>query len=162
MASGRAEQAKIRVVNKSNRQVEIIWIGYTGQLVSYQKLTPNQYLDINTFTNHPWIAVDSVTRDNLHLNHKEIFIVENFSCDVMVGNEKRRVTQADIRIPVFITLPLDSLKMCAIKVVRDLISDVRNINCLELPNVLKSELEKSFEYKHKNCQIVDTVRQSYY
>lgn len=152
-----SNEARIRFINKSNREAEIVWIDFKGQLVKYQLLRPRQFLDVNTYTQHPWIAIDYRTRDNLHLNRKEIFLVENFSCEVMMGNEKRRVTQANIRIPVHITLPLDSLKICAVKVVRDLIKNVNNIERLELPKVLINELKKSFENKNKNIFYNDNM-----
>lgn len=148
-----SSQARVRFVNRSNREAEIVWIDFEGHLLCYRKLLPEHFLDINTFIHHPWIAIDLKTKDNLHLNRKEVFVVEGFSREVMIGNEMKRVTQADIRIPVYITLPLDSLKICAAKVVRDLIGNVKNIEHLELPAVLINDLKQLFEYKSKNMNI---------
>lgn len=154
-SAANTEAAKVKFINKSSRYIEIVWIGYNGQLTRYKCLEPHQFVDVNTYTNHPWIAVDSITRDNLNLNNKEIFVVDNFKCDIKLGTVQRTVTQADVRIPVFITIPLHSLKNCAIRVVRDLIKSTVNINFLELPDILKYELEKSFVYKSKNCNILE-------
>lgn len=110
---------------------------------------------MNTYTNHPWIAIDTATRDSLHLNHKEVFVIENFSRNIRVGNMRRTVTQADIRIRVVITLPLNPLKICAMKAVCDLLRDAQKITLLEIPNNLKYDLKKLFEYKSRNLNIIE-------
>lgn len=144
------ERAKVKFINRTNKRVEVVWLGFSGELILYKVLEPHQFIDINTFTNHYWVAIESVKRDNLHLNNKEIFYVKSFHCIVRQENVERVVTQAEVRIPVIITLPLDTLKTLAIKVVRDLIGSKENIKYLEMPNVLKSELEESFDIKNKN------------
>lgn len=99
--------------------------------------------------------MDTESKDNLYLNHREILIVEKFKHDIKMGNVNRTITQADVRIPVFVTLPVDSLKVRAVKIVRDLIKTVDNIKYLELPHILKCDLEESFNNKLKNCQVTD-------
>lgn len=63
----------LRFVNKTNRNVDVVWVNYEGARVRYKTLSPDQYLDINTFAGHPWIFFDSETGDRMVVQLKEIF-----------------------------------------------------------------------------------------
>ena len=63
----------LRFLNKTNRNVDVVWVNYEGARVKYKTLTPEQFLDINTFAGHPWIFFDSVTGDKMVVQLKEVF-----------------------------------------------------------------------------------------
>lgn len=63
----------LRFVNKTNRNVDVVWVNYEGARVRYKTLNPDNYLDINTFAGHPWIFFDSETGDRMMVQLKEIF-----------------------------------------------------------------------------------------
>ncbi len=66
-------QSFVRFVNRTIRQVDVVWLNYEGIGVHYRSLTPNQWVDVNTYVGHPWIFRDSETGDKLVVQLQEVF-----------------------------------------------------------------------------------------
>lgn len=49
------QPAYIRFKNKTNYNVEVIWINVLNKEKTYCVLQPNKFLDVNTYATHPWI-----------------------------------------------------------------------------------------------------------
>ena len=47
--------AFVRFVNRSSRNVDLIWLGYQHVGVRYKTMPPASHVDVNTFVGHPWI-----------------------------------------------------------------------------------------------------------
>ncbi|XP_059614141.1 protein Vhl [Phlebotomus argentipes] len=59
--------------NTTKRQVEIFWINYSGKLVSFGILQPDQRRRVDTFCTHPWTYKDAVTKENLFVSGQKVF-----------------------------------------------------------------------------------------
>jgi len=49
------QPAFIRFKNNTHYDVEIIWINVNNKEKIYNILSPNNFLDVNTYSTHPWI-----------------------------------------------------------------------------------------------------------
>ncbi len=66
-------QSFVRFVNRTIRQVDVVWLNYEGIGVHYRSLAPNHWVDVNTYVGHPWIFRDSETGDKLVVQLQEVF-----------------------------------------------------------------------------------------
>ena len=124
----------VRFHNKSVWKVDTIWINYEGHHIKYKTLLPGTSYNINTFSTHPWLFIDSETQDRLVVKSKEVFIPEPW----YVQNEE---TPPRIeRTHVYITIPLYSLRQRSLQVVRNNLSQPEDAFKLELPSSLQKEL----------------------
>ncbi|XP_060569230.1 von Hippel-Lindau disease tumor suppressor-like [Ruditapes philippinarum] len=123
----------LRFLNKTNRNVDVVWVNYEGARVKYKTLTPEQFLDINTFAGHPWIFFDSLTGDKMVVQLKEIFEPVAWNSDGNDWPPQRKV--------VNITIPVYSLQECCLMKLRGIVPKDR-INELEITDVLKEDLHK--------------------
>lgn len=52
---GPRQPAFVRFQNKTRYDVEIIWINSDNVEETYTFLAPDNFLDVNTYSTHPWI-----------------------------------------------------------------------------------------------------------
>lgn len=147
------EKAFLRFCNMTKRPVEIIWINFTGSYVRYEVVPHGRFLDINTYKRHPWIAIDHVTKDPLHIEKTFIFYPQT-TREYFQERRPDRVIPPNFetRIRVSITLPIYSLRYACLLTLRNFFQTPDNIDQLGLPNELQSDLERTI--KHRNNQVV--------
>lgn len=58
------QSAYIRIKNGTCFDVEIIWINFNNKEKSYGVLAPNNYVDVNTYSTHPWMFRFAYTHIN--------------------------------------------------------------------------------------------------
>ena len=64
----------VRFINSTGRKVNIVWLNFSGNQVSYGILDENkQLLNMNTFVTHPWIAIDEENKQRMWLNSVDVF-----------------------------------------------------------------------------------------
>lgn len=49
------QPAYIRFKNNTSYDVEVIWINFDNIEKIYCVLSPNNFLDVNTYSTHPWM-----------------------------------------------------------------------------------------------------------
>ena len=103
-----AVKSRVKFINRTDKEIEIFWINYSGQEISYGTLhAPPSSLSAvarDTYVTHPWIVRDCESRQRLWLNSKEVFYPpQPRVIRVAIGpdREQLRVQRANI----FITRP---------------------------------------------------------
>lgn len=49
------QPAYIRFKNNTSHDVEVIWINFNNIEKIYCILPPNKFVDVNTYSTHPWV-----------------------------------------------------------------------------------------------------------
>lgn len=143
------EKAFVRFINGTERDIDIIWINFVGEYIRYNVLSKGTYLDANTYKYHPWIAVDSETKDRLLIGNSFVYnprttreyLQERFPGRVIPEN-------FETRVKVYITLPLYSLRQRCLLALRKQIDNIEKVDSLGLPNVLSADLKTMIDQKH--------------
>lgn len=140
------EKCYIRLVNRTRRTVDIMWIDFGGQFVKFKLLERGQFVDINTYKTHPWFAVDSVTNDSMLLN-KEFTYFPKTPMELLRARPINR-HQIPLRTLVNITLPLYSLLYRCLLEVRDRLRSEDDVESLEITKRLKEDLKKMIKERN--------------
>lgn len=128
------EKCYIRFVNLTNRTIDVIWIDYSGKYINYKSLNPRVYFDSNTFKTHPWIAIDSNTKDRLHINGEPVYYPHSY--------------QLNSRIMIMVTIPLYCLRYRALLKVRSFFKNPEEVEELDMPRVIVDDLKQSIEERN--------------
>ncbi|KAL1513857.1 hypothetical protein ABEB36_003204 [Hypothenemus hampei] len=137
------EKCYVRFINNTERDVEVLWIDYTGRRVQYRTMKKGEFLDVNTFKTHPFIAKDVRTRDMMHIcgvfsyypkTSREIFS-ERFPGKPFPENY-------EVRVRASITIPIYSLRFACLLAIREYIRHESDVENLGLPVLLKDDLLK--------------------
>ncbi|KAK3102051.1 hypothetical protein FSP39_008395 [Pinctada imbricata] len=128
--------------NRSLRRAAIYWYDYSGKLVRYGVLSPDERLSLDTYSTHPWCCRDDETWDELVVNKRKEFYPKAWD-----GSDTREVITIDI--PVY-----SLLERCK-QIVR-LAIRAPDIFDLEIPYHLKFELHHIEKYDFTLYQSVTT------
>lgn len=148
------QQAYVRFFNKTDRPVELIWISYLGEYKKYRVLMKDEFIDINTFKTHPWIALDQLTRERLHID-KSFAYYPRTSKEILL--ERRPGVEIpenyEIRVKSYITIPLYSLKYRALLAIRNCLNEPDQVDSLELPESLANELRITILHRNSLLEV---------
>lgn len=152
------QQAFVRFFNKTGRPVELIWINYLGEYTKYRILNKDDYVDINTFKTHPWLAIDHETKARLHID-KSFLYYPRTSREIL--EERRPGIQIpdnyELRVKSYITIPLYSLRFRALLEIKNCMQEPNDVDSLELPESLANELKAAIRYRN-NLREVPFIR----
>lgn len=145
------EECYVRFINKTKRNIDVIWIDFGARFIKYTLLKDEQFIDVNTYKNNYWIAVDSETKDGMLLNGK-------FRYDPQTSREffmdrlhrERQWLPEKLRIIVRITLPLYSLYFRTLLAIRNLVRDEEDVEKLGLARHVKEELKRVVRRRNDN------------
>lgn len=142
----------VRFKNLTNRTVKVVWVNYTGQYIKYREIPPKQYMDVNTFKTHPWMAFDSNTADQMHIDKAFIYMPKTWQEYFAHRYLPHQIIRDGFmpRILVRITLPLYSLRHLALMTIRDNLLNPEDADGLELPQTLIEDIKKAV--RHRNNQ----------
>lgn len=131
-----SNQVFYRFVNRTHRPVDLIWINFTGKLEHVRTLNPTQFVDVNTFRLHIWVAVDSVLKQRMNIDNKSMFICPDVP---------KQISARIVREFLNITLPVRSLKLTAMLSIleQDLVKSKEDVDLLYLPYSLKAHLTEA-------------------
>jgi len=132
-------ESPVRFVNRTGRQVNVIWINYQGEEVLQATLTKNSRLDLNTFMTHPWIAVDSHTNERMLLNLRETYLPGEPEIRRMDFQRRRAYA---VRAQVSITLPVYRLEEYCVMTLRNIVLP-QNIDKLPLPRLILEKISQT-------------------
>ncbi|XP_011499434.1 PREDICTED: protein Vhl [Ceratosolen solmsi marchali] len=129
----------VKFINTTRHNIGVYWIDYQGKMVCYRVLGCRDHVEINTFVTHPWIFVDEETKDRFPGNGEEVFFPEPWFAKYR-GMRPFELPARIERTPVYITLPLYSLRdLCLREIKRRLRYDWQAFD-LEIPWSLQHEL----------------------
>ncbi|CAB4011682.1 von Hippel-Lindau disease tumor suppressor [Paramuricea clavata] len=146
-------KSRVKFINRTDKEIEIFWINFSGQEISYGTLhAPPSRLSvvaINTFVTHPWIVRDCESRQRLWLNSKEVFyppqprVRRVGRVAIRPDREQLRVERANIFItkPVFNAETL--MDMCCCRVSKTM--TLQEVDNLPLPNFIKTEIRRHYD-----------------
>lgn len=129
--------------NLTHRSVDLIWINFAGKLEYVRTLQPNEFVDVNTFRSHVWMAIDTILKQRMNIENKSIF-----RCP---GNAARRARNEPIaRITLNILLPVRSLKLTVMLnlIEHNLIRSCEDVKQLGLPYTLEFHLCEALKRIH--------------
>jgi von Hippel-Lindau disease tumor supressor len=129
-------QSLVRFVNISQREVDIVWMNYEGQGVTYKTIPHKKSFDINTYVSHPWVVKDSKTQESMHLLHGQ---TRNATVLWPEGPKSNLMNRAALRRLVFITLPVFTLKERCFQIIRDAGVTKETFKELTLPKTLERD-----------------------
>ncbi|XP_076642579.1 von Hippel-Lindau tumor suppressor homolog [Halictus rubicundus] len=135
------EKSFVRFRNRTNRNVELYWIDYRGQALSFGTLPVGESVDMDTFVTHPWIFVDEENGDRYVVKQKDVFFPEAY-----------RKSNKPARTLVFIEVPIYTLEELALRVIIRHLRHPQHIHRLEIPTVLKAEMELRVKLCQKMCK----------
>lgn len=132
----------LRFTNLTERSINVVWVNFSGQYVSYKILHRGQFVDVNTFKTHPWIAIDNNTKDKMHLNKNFVYDPQTFREHFTANFPQYRLREGvESRIIVAITLPMNSLKYTVLLYLKNYFKDTHPVDKLDLPNFLADALK---------------------
>lgn len=137
----------LRIKNFTEKNVNIIWVNFGGKYVSYTVIQKSEFVDIDTYKTHPWIAVDNDTHDGLLLNNEIVHFPKTFReyYSELYPNSKYLDCIRETRVLVRITLPVRTLKMTVSIFLKNHLKDPARIDELDLPQSLKQTLKHLME-----------------
>lgn len=115
--------------NCTERPIDVIWIGFSGELVWYATLNPTDIKMINTFATHPWIFRDPDTGERMHVKGRDVYMPQPFHR----GQLNRYL--------VPIQFPLRSLRSNSLWVISGLVKEDGQVQQLELPRCLVQDIQ---------------------
>lgn len=79
------QPAFVRFKNKTCYNVEIIWINTNNVEETYTFLAPDHFLDVNTYSTHPWIF------RYVYIQMYLCYLCFNYYCLLFTGNVSLKV-----------------------------------------------------------------------
>lgn len=158
-------RAFVKFVNTSERDVDVHWLNFRGEKISYSTLPPGCHcnvsqvnsemlrgrhqvhrafvifsfsLQINTYVTHPWVFSCSQTGEKLKVNNNDVFFPEPWF--KYIKNADNGVVSVG-RQEVSIHYPLKSLKSICMWDILFLMNTSNEVDDLEIPQSLRSELQ---------------------
>ncbi|XP_067906573.1 von Hippel-Lindau-like protein isoform X2 [Heterodontus francisci] len=126
------EATFVTFVNRTPRTARPWWINFNGLPQNYDDIPPRETLDMRTYRTHPWVFRDADTGDKLLINKDEVYFPTSAQYD----------EDDPIYIPVYITVPVYSLKDCCLQCIRKQVK-LEDYTKLELPMSLHADLKNS-------------------
>lgn len=154
-------QVAIRLDNLTNRSVDVIWINYTGEYVKYGRLNHNNFVDIDTFETHPWIAIDAETKNRLLIDKKFVFMPKPWRQLVHDQHPNlpwERIPPLNPRKTFTITTPLLSLRYKTLLELRSYIKNINDVDLLGLPKELAHDLKLLIKERERFPDIICSHR----
>ncbi|XP_043272916.1 von Hippel-Lindau disease tumor suppressor [Venturia canescens] len=121
--------------NTTKHRIEILWINYEGQAVSYGILGPQESLSMKTFATHPWIFVKKETMERFMVAGKDVFYPKAWKPSPGYGP-----TRQIMPFVVCIALPMYTLREIAMRAIKSLLQDDNDAYLLDIPKNLQHEL----------------------
>ncbi|CAG9765703.1 unnamed protein product [Ceutorhynchus assimilis] len=148
------QRCYVRFINTTSKTIDLMWVNFAGVYVRYRILRKDDYIDVNTFKTHPWIAKDFMTKDILHIDSKYSYeprtskeiIQERFPDRIIPENH-------EARIRAYITLPLFSLRYACLLTVRNHMLNEEDVDQLLLPKSLSEDLKKVIKRRNRECSL---------
>lgn len=149
------ERYSVRFVNTTDKTIDVIWLDFTGQKVTYQTLSPQTAWSVYTYKTHPWIFRDSSNPNEKlvikkHQSKSDFFECSDFLADLQSSAEfnsdqHNSLLNGNRPMCVLIQLPVEDLRQLALRTVRKQLPRKEDCFCLNiLPQQIQFELARMF------------------
>uniref|UniRef100_A0A1I7T0R6 VHL domain-containing protein n=1 Tax=Caenorhabditis tropicalis TaxID=1561998 RepID=A0A1I7T0R6_9PELO len=64
---------RVRFMNRCGFVIDLFWLNENKKPTKFGQLKANQYLDIRTYQNHPWVARKTEDGSKLKMNNKPVY-----------------------------------------------------------------------------------------
>lgn len=136
------QKVYVRFQNNTNRSVEVIWLDYTGEIVTYKLLGKGCFVDVDTYKTHPWLSIDADSKDRLLVGKKFMYMPQTWQ-EAMQEKfpDKKNIPNIKRRVLVQITLPMHTLKNMIILKLKSILREPEDADQLEIPKQLINTLK---------------------
>lgn len=142
----------VRFINTTEKTIEITWINFMGQYVRYRILEKANYIDVNTYKTHPWIARDFLTKDVLQIDGKFIYHPKTTKEYIQERYPDRSIPEHyEARVRAYISIPVYSLRYASLLTLRNSIFHEEHVDELCLPKNLSDDLKKIIVKRNREC-----------
>jgi len=145
------ERFTVRFVNTTDKCVDVIWLDFEGQPVTYETLQPQTAWSVYTYKTHPWIFRDSnCPNERLVVKKNKVkrgyFECGDFLNELKYNREYNNIINGEVPICVLIQLPVvEDLRQLALKTVKGHINRKEDCFCLNiLPQQIQFEIAEMF------------------
>lgn len=148
------QKAYVRFFNKTEYPVELIWINYMGEYKKYRILSTDEYLDINTYKTHPWIALNHFTKERLHVD--KCFVYQPRTSREILEEKHPDLpyeSNYEIRVKSYITIPLYSLRYRTLLEIVKYLTEPNEVDELGLPEELAKDLKLAVKLRNNLRQV---------
>lgn len=115
--------------NYTDRLLDVIWVGFSGEHVHYGTLKPTECKMMNTYATHPWIFRDPDTGERMHVQGQSVYMPQPY----------QRGQRNRFLVPI--RFPVRSLRHNALWAISQLISREEDVPQLELPRCLIHDIQ---------------------
>ncbi|XP_017781685.1 PREDICTED: von Hippel-Lindau tumor suppressor homolog [Nicrophorus vespilloides] len=144
------QKVYLRFINLTKCTIELVWVNFFGSYIRYKLLRRGEYVDVNTFTTHPWLALEIHTKDRMHICKQYIYMPRPTQ-EIMKlkSNLREPVVDREKRKICCITTPLYSLRFQSLLILRNYFKTPEEVSALDLPRSVTDDLRKAITIRNK-------------
>jgi len=159
----------VRFMNKTDKQVSVKWLNFSGDAIEYKQLEPKQEWSARTFVTHPWVFTDIQTRESLSVQApgQKINVFEAYRfLQKLVNRVKihhlnrmlKGQTEIGVRIVDNVYPPPAELRLLSMNLAKQVLEgrSLEQIQSLELPKILESEIVEELGLNILNPELLES------
>ncbi|XP_023341524.1 uncharacterized protein LOC111711406 isoform X4 [Eurytemora carolleeae] len=149
---------QVRFTNLCCKPVSVRWLDYSGQEIQYTVLQSREQYNVTTFLTHPWVFYNYQTDEKRAVQvagarvccfEAHRFLSLNSG---LRNTDRARILEGSqlINVPIVPSIyPVHSLRLLVISRVVNLVRNKDDIQELELPDTIKTDIEVLYRRRHR-------------
>ena len=133
--------AFVKFYNASKYEISIEWIDFHGHHKAYHaKCKPGELFPVKTYVGHPWLAYESKYRYLMKFSPGNLSVYFPKGSQMINGMPTQDV--------VTVLTPLSNLEKLCLQTVHKNLTDIKDINQLNVPKIIKQKLKELFDSQY--------------